>query len=161
MDNEAEQAPETVDATDTKRRRGNYKGPRERATAVALLVEAGMEPKDAARQLGYKVKNNSQALERLNRYGIQELITKRRVKSALHGTDSFLPGRGVGEVTPNPSVTWQAAAAVLDRAYPRQVEGSAAPVSFTVVNLSLVAPGNMQSNAETVDITPVLESDRQ
>jgi hypothetical protein len=147
------------------KRGGAYKLPTERHTAAAALMDAGMDPKAAARQLGYSEHYVPRLVQRIKEKGIGEYVTEKRLKSAKHVVDTFMKGKPIGRrveeqveivdgvevrktivlepgVFPKDSTVKDCAMSVLDRAYPKQSEEKPAGMSFTQVNISLCTINN-------------------
>jgi hypothetical protein len=150
--------PQTMPITEKTptKRGGAYKEPTERHVAAAALIDAGMDPKIAARQLGYSEHYVPRLVQRIKEKGITEYVTEKRLKSAKHVVDTFMKGQPVGRkigkdevgnavvlepgIMPKDSTIKDCAMSVLDRAYPKAQEGTQQSISFTQINLGVLTP---------------------
>jgi hypothetical protein len=148
-----------------KKPRKSYAKPTERLTAVAALMSAGMEPEQAAIQVGYSPKSINGINQRIKEKGLDNFLTEKRVKSATKVVDTFMQGKPIGRKTkeeivvedgkevrklvvvepgvyPKDSTIKSCADSVLDRAYPKQQEQGSTHISFTKVDISIIRNEN-------------------
>lgn len=162
MDNGTQQA-KTV-AKPTKRQ---YAKPTERLTAAAALMSAGMDKKKALETLGYSPNSINGINQRIKEKGLDKFLTEKRVKTATKVVDTFMKGQPVGReykrdkagkiekdevgnpvilepgIYPKDSTIKDCAMSVLDREYPKKVEGGGGDtITFTKIDLSVyqIAP---------------------
>ena len=150
-----------------------YAKPKERLIAAAALIDAGMTPKEAAKQLGYAEKYVPGMVQRIRNKGISEFVTEKRLKSAKNVIDTFMQGKPIGVkrekdeegrmvvvapgISPKDSTIKDCAMSVLDRAYPKKEEFGSTSVSFTKIDLTIYqTPQHVvytQAQRE-IDVTP-------
>jgi len=134
-------------------KRKSYDKPTKRLQAAALLMEAGMEPEQAAIQVGYSPKSINGINQRIKEKGLDGFLTPKRVKTATKVVDTFMRGKPIGRevkkdeegktivlepgVYPKDSTVKDCAMAVLDRQYPKQQEQGPTSVSFTKIDLTI------------------------
>lgn len=109
--------------------------------AYAMLVNQGMSKSQAAKTIGYSI-GSIGALERHTENKTQktEFLTPSRIKRAQRVVDSLMAGKGFGSIeSVKDSTALKAAEAVLDRAHPKAQEGVLPNISFTQINLNVVA----------------------
>jgi len=135
--------------------RGQYRRSTEKLTAAALLIANGLTPRQAADAVGYRDKNEYNMVGRIKRKGLDEFLTKKRVKTAVYAIDKLMAAEPFGELTAvKDSTVLAAAQSVIDRKYPKQQEIQAQNVSFTSINLTLAAL-DARNNATPTDIPPI------
>ena len=135
----------------------------EKYAAFQMLRSQGMQPEKAAETLGYKA-STGWILERKLKEKLPDgmeiapFVTVKRQKTAAGVVDKLMRGQTFGKIKEiKDSTALRAAETVLDRAHPKQSEGSGGPsVSFISINLGLMASGSAPDVAP-LDVTPDAE----
>lgn len=135
----------------------------EKYSAFQMLRGQGMTVEKAAETLGYKPSTGwileNKIKERLtDGMEIAPFVTVKRQKTAAGVVDKLMKGQTFGSIKEiKDSTALRAAETVLDRAHPKQSEGSGgANVSFISINLGLMASGSAP-DAASLDVTPAAE----
>jgi hypothetical protein len=155
-----------------------YAGPTDRMIAAAALLDAGMDRKQVAQQLGYAPSYAKSMSRRIKEKGVDEYVTEKRLKSAKNVVDTFMQGKPIGRKTgkdetgnaivlepgilPKDSTIKDCAMSVLDRAYPKAQETSTQHISFTQINLGVLNPHTTCSEKDIINnnviVVDVLDS---
>ena len=111
----------------------------ERHAAYKILVENGIDKRQAALILGYKPKSAYEIEKRLEKKGKRiEVTTDRMVRKAVKGLKNCIDGKPWGDIKEIKDSTALAAInTVLDSSHPKQPENS--PSNFTYVSVDLSA----------------------
>jgi hypothetical protein len=119
--------------------------------AYAAMVAQGMSKSQAAQSLGYSIGSiGSLDKSSENKTQKNEFLTESRIRRARRVVDSLMAGEGFGKIeSVKDSTALKAAESVLDRAYPKAQEGAQAAVSFTQINLNVVA----QPERKAIDVS--------
>lgn len=173
MDNGTQQTE-----TAAKPAKRQYAKPTERLEAAALLIGAGMPVAQAAKQLGYSETGTQKLKERIKEKGLDRFLTEKRVKTATKVVDTFMKGQPVGReykrdkagriekdevgnpvvlepgIYPKDSTIKDCAMSVLDREYPKKVEGGGGDtITFTKIDLSVYQMVPVTHNSPILDAT--------
>ena len=134
----------------------------ERHAAYKILVENGIDKRQAALILGYKPRSAYEIEKRIEKKGKRiEVTTDRMVRKAVKGLKNCIDGKPWGEIKEIKDSTALAAInTVLDRSHPKRPDSDERPnVSFVTVNLGFLAAGGAPDplgagvEGRTVDIS--------
>ena len=110
-----------------------------RHAAYKILLDSGIDKKEAALILGYKPKSAYEIEKRLEKKGKRiEVTTDRMVRKAVKGLKNCIDGKPWGDIKEIKDSTALAAInTVLDRSHPKQPENS--PHNFAYISVDLSA----------------------
>lgn len=134
-----------------------------RHAAYKILVENGIDKKEAALILGYKPKSAYEIEKRLEKKGVRiELTTQKMVRKSVRNLEKLVDAKPFGAIeTVKDSTVLAAIQVVLDRSHPKKAENSNPTYSFTTVNLECVGsdykPPLELAGEEPVPITQYVE----
>ena len=160
------------DAKDCEKKGGEplrtYPRVDERHAAYKILVENGIDKRQAALILGYKPKSAYEIEKRLEKKGKRiEVTTDRMVRKAVKGLKNCIDGKPWGDIKEIKDSTALAAInTVLDRSHPKQSDSDERPsLSFVTINLGVMAQGltdpALAGLSTPVDVTPRLDEDKE
>ena len=114
-----------------------------RHAAYKILVENGIDKKEAALILGYKPKSAYEIEKRLEKKGERiELTTQKMVRKSVRNLEKLVDAKPFGTLeTVKDSTVLAAIQVVLDRSHPKHQESSPPTYSFTKIDLDQLRPG--------------------
>ena len=113
-----------------------------RHAAYKILVDSGIDKKEAALILGYKAKSAYEIEKRLEKKGERiELTTQKMVRKSVRNLEKLVDAKPFGTIeTVKDSTVLAAIQVVLDRSHPKHQEYSNPTYAFTIVNIESLSP---------------------
>ena len=111
-----------------------------RHAAYKILVDGGIDKKEAALILGYKPKSAYEIEKRLEKKGVRiELTTQKMVRKSVRNLEKLVDAKPFGTIeNVKDSTVLAAIQVVLDRFHPKHQENSNPTYSFTTVNIEAI-----------------------
>ena len=127
-----------------------------RHAAYKILVDSGIDKKEAALILGYKAKSAYEIEKRLEKKGKRiEVTTQKMVRKSVRNLEKLVDAQPFGTLeSVKDSTVLAAIQTILDRSHPKHQENSPPSYNFTVVNLDECKIGHPSYKGDMVLVTP-------
>jgi hypothetical protein len=127
-----------------------------RHACYKILVDSGIDKKEAALILGYKPKSAYEIEKRLEKKGKRiEVTTQKMVRKSVRNLEKLVDAQPFGTLESiKDSTVLAAIQTILDRSHPKHQESDPPTYNFTVVNLDECKPGHPSYKGDMVLVTP-------
>ncbi len=132
-----------------------------RHACYKILVEGGIDKRQAALLLGYKPKSAYEIEKRLEKKGKRiEVTTQKMVRKSVRNLEKLVDAKPFGTLEAvKDSTVLAAIQVVLDRSHPKKTENCNSTYSFTAINLDIFKP-DLPGQTITIENPPIAESER-
>ena len=123
-----------------------------RHACYKILVENGIDKRQAALILGYKPKSAYEIEKRLEKKGQRiEVTTQKMVRKSVRNLEKLVDAQPFGTLeSVKDSVVLAAIQTILDRSHPKRQENSPPVYTFTAVNLDFCKPDHPSYNGDLI-----------
>ena len=127
-----------------------------RHAAYKILVDSGIDKKEAVLILGYKPKSAYEIEKRLEKKGMRiEVTSQKMIRKSVRNLEKLVDAQPFGTLeSVKDSTVLAAIQTILDRSHPKHQENSPPSYNFTVVNLDECKPGHPSYKGDMVLVTP-------
>ena len=127
-----------------------------RHACYKILVDSGIDKKEAALILGYKPKSAYEIEKRLEKKGKRiEVTTQKMVRKSVRNLEKLVDAQPFGTLeSVKDSTVLAAIQTILDRSHPKRQEPIPGNITFTKICLDSCKPGHPSYEGDMVLVTP-------